>query len=172
MHNLESVLENEPHKIFIIIIIIISFLSLWFYLLVSHWGLIDSMSALIFINLLIILANFISAGVWRILILPLSSNLPTRFTDFLGSIPRAPPTIGIIINSMFLIFFSALTRYRYLTIFSLSLISTQWSTGATKSTWWQVLLFLIIKLGLIWSGLVLSHINLCRLFNAKSIFIQ
>ena len=67
----------------------------------------------------------------------------------LGTFPGTPTTNGINVTFkfhwvFFLVIFGSLARSLYLFIFSLSFIFSLWCDGTVKSTWWQVLLFLLI----------------------------
>ena len=98
----------------------------------------------------------LNALIRMVLILPLISNSSSILSKLLGTVPSEPTTIGItdtfMFNSFFfLFFFSSLTKSKYLSILLLSFIFTLWSTRMAKSSWWQVLFFLLITP---WSGLL------------------
>ena len=59
---------------------------------------------------------------------------------------QAPTTFSITVTLMFHGFFSSPTRYKFLSVFSLSFIFTLWSSGTETSTRWQILFFLLIKI--------------------------
>ena len=71
-------------------------------------------------TLLSIPANLNNVAVWMVSILPLISNSSSLSSKLLGTVPRAPTTIGITFTLIFQSFFSSLARSRYLSIFSLS----------------------------------------------------
>ena len=80
-----------------------------------------------------------------ILTLSLISWDPVFCPRFLVTVPRIPTANDITTIFIFLILFNTQAKSTYLLIFSLSFIDTLLSTGTTKSTWWQVLFFLLIK---------------------------
>ena len=98
--------------------------------MVSHWNLSDSKSPQVSTTLLSILANLDNAVVSMVSDCPLISLSFSPCTIPLVIVPRAPITIDITVNSMFLSFFHSLARSRYLSFFSLSFSFTLWSTGA------------------------------------------
>ena len=77
---------------------------------VFHWSLKDSKSPQIFRTLLIIQADFSSAVVWMVLILPLNSSSSCLLSKFLGIVPT-------VLNFMLHSFFKSQWRSRYLSIF-------------------------------------------------------
>ena len=77
-------------------------------------------------------------------ILLLVSNLHRLFSWGLSTVLKAPTTIGLTVIFILSIFFSLLTRSRYLSSFSLTFIFAQGSAGTTKSTSREVIFFLII----------------------------
>ena len=87
-------------------------------LVVIHW----SLSNLAYLN---------NAVICMVLVLLQISTSPTLFSTSLRTIPSVPTTNGITI-SLCSIAFPA--YWQYLSIFSLSLIFTLWSTGTAKST--------------------------------------
>ena len=110
-------------------------------LAVFHWNLSDSKSTQVSRTLLSILTDLNWSVVWMIKIFPLISNSSSHSSRPLGTVPSTPITIGITVTFMFHSLFSSLTRSKYLSVFSFSLIYTLWSAGTTKSTWWQVIFF-------------------------------
>ena len=117
--------------------------------MVFHWSLSDSKSPQVSRTLLSILTVLNNAVVWIV-----STRLPTSkssspFSNPLVTVPNAPITIGIIVTCMFQCFFNSLARSKYLSFFSHSLSFILWSAGTAKSTILQVLLFLLIKSGLL-----------------------
>ena len=91
-------------------------------------------------------ADISSVVVWMVLILPLILSLPSLFSRFSGTIPRASTIWGITITFMFHIFQLSSKIQAFIHIIH---ISTLWSTGTAKSTRYQVLIFLLIKTGLV-----------------------
>ena len=57
---------------------------------------------------------------------------PRLFSKPLGTVPRVPTT-SVTVTFMFNSFFISLSRFKYLSIISLSFIVTLWSAEATKS---------------------------------------
>ena len=82
------------------------------------------------------------AVVWIVSILSLISNSSSFLSKIWDTIPTTSSTIGITVTLLFNSFFSSLARY--LSIFSLSFISTQYSTGTAKSSRQQAFFFLLI----------------------------
>ena len=68
-------------------------------------------------------------------------------TKHLVTVPSEPSTIGITVTFMFYIFFIAVARSSYLSLFSRSFSFTLWSGGRAKSMNWQVLFFLFFFTG-------------------------
>ena len=104
--------------------------------MVFHWR--DSKFPQVSGSLLSILADLNSAVVWmistRVLISKFFQSL-YHFTNPLVTAPSAPITIGTTVIFMFhSIFFSSLTRSRYLSLFSPSINFTLWSARTAKST--------------------------------------
>ena len=81
-------------------------------------------------TLLSIRADFDSAMVWMVSILPLIFNSSIFFSKPLESVPTAT---SITVTFMFHSFFNSLTRTRYLSIFSRSFTFTLLSDGTAKS---------------------------------------
>ena len=77
---------------------------------------------------------------WLVLRFP---NLPAPLPIF-ETVPNAPITISITLIFMFHSFFSSLTRFKYLSFFSLSLIFTLCSAETATSTIRPVLIFVLI----------------------------
>ena len=65
---------------------------------------------------------------------PLISKSSSLCTKPLGIVPSTPITIGITITLIFQSFFSSLGRYKYLSLFLLSLIFTLQFSKTAKST--------------------------------------
>ena len=112
-------------------------------LMVSLWNLSDSKSTQVPRTLLSILANLNNAVIWMISTRPLISKSSSLCTNPLVAIPSAPITTGISVTFTFHSFFNSLAMSRYLSLFYLSFSFTLWSAGITKSTTWQVLIFLL-----------------------------
>ena len=125
--------------------------------MISHRSLSDSKSPQVSRTLLCILADRNNAVVWRVFTQPLISKSSCLCTNFLRTVPRAPITIGINVSFMFHSFFggwgfSSLSRFRYLSFFSLSFNFTLWSAGTVKSRIRHVIFFIDFFKGLvIWS---------------------
>ena len=101
------------------------------------------------------------------------NHYTTRTPPQLGTVPSAQ-TIGSIVTLMFrrvFFFFSFLGRAKHLPIISFSSIVSLWYGGTAKYSTRQVYFFIFIFFVnlFVW---VLWQINLCWLFNAKSIFKQ
>ena len=96
-----------------------------------------------------ILADLNKAIVWTVSIHPVIYKSFSPCTNPLLTVPRALITNGIIVTFMFLSFFNALARSRYLSLFSLSFNFILLSAWTAKSTILQVFFFLmiIIRLG-------------------------
>ena len=62
----------------------------------------------------------------------------------LGTVPSAPITTDDTVTIILHRFLSFLARSKYLSLFLLSLVFTQWPTGMAKSTRGQVLFFLLL----------------------------
>ena len=75
-----------------------------------YWSLSESNSFQVYRTLLSILADLNSTVVWMGSILPLISSSASLFFRALGSIPRAPTIIGIIITFVFPNIFNSLVR--------------------------------------------------------------
>ena len=69
-------------------------------------------------------AEFGSAVVWMVSMFPLISSFPSISSKPLGTVTRAPNTIGITVIFIFESFFSSLARSRYMSIFFTSFIFT------------------------------------------------
>ena len=98
-------------------------------------------------TLLSILVDLSNAVVWMVSTRPLISKSSNFFITPLGIIPSAPITTGFTVIIMFH-FFRSLARSKYLSLFLLSFIFTQWSAKSsvqhilfvfsTSSNWWFV----------------------------------
>ena len=119
--------------------------------MISHWGLSDSKSPQVSRTLLSILAVLNNVVVCMVSTRPPTSKSSSPFSNPLVTVPNAPITTGIIVTSMFHIFFNSLARSRYLSLFSHSFSFILWSAGTAKSTILQGLFFLliIIRFGLL-----------------------
>ena len=102
-------------------------------LMVFHWSLSDSKSPQVSKTLFSILTVINNAVVWMVSTRPFISKPFSPFINPLGTVPRAPTTIGIIVTFMFHIFFNSLAKSRYLSFFSLSFNFTLSSTETAKS---------------------------------------
>ena len=71
-----------------------------------HWGLSDSKSPQVSRTLLSILAVFSNAVVWMVSTRPPTSKSSRPFNNPLGTVPKAPIMIGIIVTFMFFQFSS------------------------------------------------------------------
>ena len=101
-----------------------------------------------------------------------TSKFSSRFNNPLLTVPKAPRTIGIIVNFMLHNFFIFLARSRYFFFFSLSFSFILLSAVREKSSILQVLfsLLIIIRSGLLaeirWSVYISkSHRSLCVSFS-------
>ena len=95
---------------------------------------IEEMKEAVFRTLLSILTDLNNAVVWTVSLCPLISKSSSSFSKLLEIVPRASITIGITVIFMFHSFFSALARFRYLSLFSFYFIFTLLSACITKST--------------------------------------
>ena len=109
--------------------------------MVIHWRLSDSKSPQISRTLLSILAVFNNSVVWMVSTCPPTSKSPRPFYNPLVTVPKAPITIGIIVNFMFHSFFNSLVRSRYLSLFSHSFSFILWFAGTAKSKILQIFFF-------------------------------
>ena len=114
--------------------------------MVFQWTLIDSKSPQVSRTLLNILANLNNTVVWMVSTHPLISISSSSWTSPLGTVPKAPVKIGIIVILMFHIFFNSLAWSRYLYLILISFSFTQWSAGTAKFIIWVVL---FCELGLV-----------------------
>ena len=112
--------------------------------MVFHLSLSDSKYPQISRTLLGILAVLNNVVVWMVSTRPSTSKSSSSFSNLLVTVPNAPITIGIIVTCIFHSFFSSLARSRYLSFFSHSFSFILWSAGTVKSTFLQVLFFLLI----------------------------
>ena len=81
---------------------------------------------------------------WIVLVHPTISNSSSPLFNLLRTVPRTPITISITIPLRFRSFLSSQARSKYLSPFSLFLISTLQSAGKTKSTIRQILFLVLI----------------------------
>ena len=109
--------------------------------MVFHWSLRDSKSPQVSRTLLSILSDLNNAVVLIVSICPLISNSSNSLSKPLETVPSSPITIGSTATLMFNSFLSYLTWSKCLSLFSLSLIFTLWSTDMAKSIILQVLFF-------------------------------
>ena len=114
--------------------------------MVFYWDLSDSKSPQISRTLLGILTDLNNAVGWTVSARTPISNSFSLFTKPLGIIPSTLITTGITIPFMFHCFFSSLKKSKYLSLFSFSLIFTQWFTRIVKFPNWQVLLLSLLSL--------------------------
>ena len=111
--------------------------------MVFHCRLSDSKSPQVSRTLLSILAVFSNAVVWMVSTRPSTSKSSRPFNNPLVTVPKAPITIGIIVNFMFHSFFNSLARSRYLSLISHSFSFILWSAGTAKSTILQIFFFFV-----------------------------
>ena len=145
--------------------------------MVFHWSLSDSKSPQVSRTLLSILAVFSNAVVWMVSTRPPTSKSSRPFNNPLVTVPKAPITIGIIVNFMFHSFFNSLARSRYLSLILDSFSFILLSARTAKSTTLQIFFFfffffllIIIRSGLRaeirWSVCISkSHWNFCVSFS-------
>ena len=86
------------------------------------WSFSNNKFPLVLRTLLINQADFNSAVIWLVSILPLISNSSSFLARFLGTVPRVL-TISFTVTSMFHRFFTSLARSRYLSASQLLLFS-------------------------------------------------
>ena len=101
--------------------------------MVFHWSPSDSKSLQISRTLLKILINLNISVVWRVSILPLISNSYCLFSTYFKTIPITPTIIFLTVTLTFRSFFSSLARSKYLSLITLSFISTLWFYGMTSN---------------------------------------
>ena len=70
-----------------------------------------------------------NVAVWMVSTYPLISKSSSPFTNHSGIVPSTQISIGITFTFMVIVYFSYLTRSRYLSLFSLSFNLILWSTG-------------------------------------------
>ena len=109
--------------------------------MVFHKSLSDSKSPQVSRTLLSILVVLNNAIAWMVSTRSPASNSSSPFNNPLVTVPKAPITVGIIVNFMLHSFFNSLARSRYLSFFSFSFRFILWSAGTAKSTILQVLFF-------------------------------
>ena len=97
-----------------------------------HWSPSNSNSSQVFKIPLSIQADFRTAVVRMVSILPLISGSSSHFSRFLETVQRAPTTICV--TFMFLNFFNSLARFMYLSSILPYLTFPLWSAGTAKST--------------------------------------
>ena len=105
--------------------------------MVFHWSLRDNKSHRISRTHLSILVDLNNAVVWMVSIRPPISNLSSPLTKSLGTVTRAPITIGITVILILPRFLSSFARSKYFSFFSFfsfSLIFTRWSSRTANST--------------------------------------
>ena len=112
--------------------------------MVFHWSLSDSKSPQVFRTRLRILAVLSNAVIWIVSTRPSISKSSRPFNNPLVTVPNALIIIGTIVTFMFHSFFNSQARSRYLSFFSLSFRIILWSAGTAKSTFLQILFFLLI----------------------------
>ena len=83
----------------------------------------DSKSPQVSRTLLSILADLNNAVVYIVSIRLVISKSSSQWINTLVTVPRAPITIGIFVAFMLYSFFNSLARYRYLSFFSVSVVS-------------------------------------------------
>ena len=127
-------------------------LLLFYFLLVyeicvSWWSftgvLSDSKSPQVSRTLLSILVDLNNVVIWMVSICPPISNNFSPLSKTLGTVPSASITIGITVTFNFYSFFFYIS-FKYLPLFSLSLVFILWSAGTAKSTIRQVFFLFII----------------------------
>ena len=112
-------------------------------LMVFHWSLCDSKSPQVSGTLLSILAILNNIVVWMVSTRPPTFKSSSPFSNPLVTIPNAPITIGIIVTCMFHSFFNSLARSRYISFFSYYISFILSSAGTAKSTFLQILFFVV-----------------------------
>ena len=85
--------------------------------MVFHWILSDSKSLPVSRTPLRILSILNNVVVWMVSIRPPSSKSSSSFNNPLGTVPKAPITIGVIVTFIFHNFFNSLARSMYLSFF-------------------------------------------------------
>ena len=133
--------HNHVQVIVFVIILLLRSSSHRHYLVVFHWILSYCTFRLVFRTLLSILADFNSDIIWIVSICPPIYNLFSLLSKSLRAVPSVVPIICITVTVTCHNFLCSLSRYKYLSLFSLSLIFTQWSARTTTSTTQQVLFF-------------------------------
>ena len=130
--------------------------------MVFHWSVSNSKFHQVFRIFVSNLANFNCAMVWIVWILPLISNSFSLLSKSLETVPRTPITISISFTFLFYSLFNFLARFKYLNNF-LPFFFPLWFTTTARSTWWQVLFFLVWFLCLMEPLWVIQHqSHLCR----------
>ena len=118
----------------------------------SEWQLVSSC----YQALLSILADLNNAIVWIVLILALISN---SFSPLFQALPSTLTTIGITVTLTFLSLFHSLARYKYLSIFLLFFILTQWSVVQNCKIHYTVSSFFFFFLLITFSSGLLARIR-------------
>ena len=136
---------------FYVLIFLLSFRGLFFlsasflhhrYLVAFHWSLSDCKFPADSRPLFSIRADLNNVVVWFFLWFTYPSIF---FSKILRTVPSAPTIISIVVIFMLHRFFISLAISKYLFIFSLSFIFTQWPAGTAKSTSWQALFNVLLK---------------------------
>ena len=129
--------------------------------MVFHWSLSDSKSPQVFRTLLSILAVLNNAVVWMVSTRPPTSKSSSPFNNPLGTVPKEPIIIGIIVTFIFHSFFSSLAKSRYSSFSSHSFSFILGLAGTAKLTIFQILFLFCLLLGLIfWSRL--GDLSVCQ----------
>ena len=118
------------------------------------WGLRDSKSLQVSRTLLGIIAVLNKGVVWLVSTRPPTSKSSSPFNNPLVTVPKAPIKIGIIVTFMCHSFFNSLAKSRYLSFFSHYFSFILWSAGTIKLTILQILIFMLLFLISIMSGLL------------------
>ena len=103
----------------------------------------DNKSLQVSRTLLIILADFNSAVVFMVSILPLISSSASPFSRVLETVSRFQWQLVSLTTSCSTTFSSSLARSRYFSMLSLSFIFTLWSAVTAKFTRYQEIFFLV-----------------------------
>ena len=137
---------GDGNVVFFSVIAIIIILLIWEVftqreLIIFHWSLSDSNSSNVSWTLLCILTDIKSSGVWMVTSCPLISQPSRHCINYLVTLPSSPITIGITDNFILHRFFSSLTIYRNLYLFSLSFNFTRGSAKTETSNIRLVIFF-------------------------------
>ena len=136
--------------------------------MVFHWNPSGSKSPRVSRTLLSILAVLNNVVVWMVSTRPPTFKSSSPFSNPLVTVPNVPITIDIIVTFMFHSFFNSQASLRYLSFFSHTFSFILWSAGTAKSTFLQVLFFLLI---IIRSGLLAEIRWSVCMSNSPVIFI-